>query len=298
MDEQVQETALYPIREVSERTGVNPVTLRAWERRYGLIKPRRTPKGHRLYSEQDIELIQKVVALLETGIPISRVRQVLERPVSAPAAPQAGEDWERHGEILAEAALSLNPGRLDAAYREVSGLYPASLLVRQVLRPALERLTRLEGRDPLARHAASLLRCQLWVQAGHHIWQQSLRNQGPRLLYSALPGDGEDPEALFLALLLVEHHYRLVWLPDPAPLRYLGESAAAAKADVIILFAAATPGQPLLNRELPALVVTSEVPVGMAGPAAVRHQAAFAQAGAKPLPLEEEHLLKALEALA
>ena len=45
---------LIPIRELSSLTGVNSVTLRAWERRYGLLKPQRTPKGHRLYSMQDV----------------------------------------------------------------------------------------------------------------------------------------------------------------------------------------------------------------------------------------------------
>ena len=39
-----------PIREVARQTGVNAVTLRAWERRYGLIVPHRTEKGHRLYT--------------------------------------------------------------------------------------------------------------------------------------------------------------------------------------------------------------------------------------------------------
>ena len=38
-----------PIREVARITGVNAVTLRAWERRYGLIVPHRTAKGHRLF---------------------------------------------------------------------------------------------------------------------------------------------------------------------------------------------------------------------------------------------------------
>ena len=33
---------LFPIREVARLTGINPVTLRAWERRYGLIQPVRT----------------------------------------------------------------------------------------------------------------------------------------------------------------------------------------------------------------------------------------------------------------
>ena len=50
------EEELYPIRTVSSLTGVNSITLRAWERRYGLIKPVRTPKGHRLYTQKIGEL--------------------------------------------------------------------------------------------------------------------------------------------------------------------------------------------------------------------------------------------------
>ena len=70
-------TELYPIRAVSALTGVNSITLRAWERRYGLIKPVRTPKGHRLYTREDIDLIHKVTALLDKGVAISQVRAAL-----------------------------------------------------------------------------------------------------------------------------------------------------------------------------------------------------------------------------
>ncbi len=56
---------LYPIREVAQQTGVNPVTLRAWQRRFGLLNPERTDKGHRLYSEQDIALVHEIVSWLE-----------------------------------------------------------------------------------------------------------------------------------------------------------------------------------------------------------------------------------------
>ena len=69
--------AQYPIRTVAAITGVNPVTLRAWERRYKLIKPLRTPKGHRLYSQTDIELISKLdldMMTIETGEDLSPVR--------------------------------------------------------------------------------------------------------------------------------------------------------------------------------------------------------------------------------
>src|SRR5512143_4115179 len=71
------DTGLVPIRTVSSLTGVNPVTLRAWERRYGLVKPVRTPKGHRLYTMADVELINQVVALLEGGMSIGQVGQLL-----------------------------------------------------------------------------------------------------------------------------------------------------------------------------------------------------------------------------
>mgnify|MGYP001816018414 CR=1 FL=1 len=55
--------SMLPIRTVANLTSINPVTLRAWERRYNLITPQRTPKGHRLYTEADVELIRQVLEL-------------------------------------------------------------------------------------------------------------------------------------------------------------------------------------------------------------------------------------------
>ena len=45
--------AYYSIGDVAERCGINPVTLRAWQRRYGLLKPQRSEGGHRLFDEED-----------------------------------------------------------------------------------------------------------------------------------------------------------------------------------------------------------------------------------------------------
>ena len=56
---------LFPIREVARLTGVNPVTLRAWERRYGLIQPLRTESGHRLYSSTDIDTVHRILGWIE-----------------------------------------------------------------------------------------------------------------------------------------------------------------------------------------------------------------------------------------
>ena len=69
--------ALYPIREICRIAGVNPITLRAWERRYGLIEPIRTESGHRLYTQEHIDQIKAAIKLTEQGIPISQVKQLL-----------------------------------------------------------------------------------------------------------------------------------------------------------------------------------------------------------------------------
>ncbi|MDG4811516.1 MerR family transcriptional regulator [Hydrogenovibrio sp. 3SP14C1] len=69
--------ALFPIREVAKLTGVNPITLRAWERRYGLIEPVRTDSGHRLYTQHNIDTLKEVVQLTQQGIPISQIKNLV-----------------------------------------------------------------------------------------------------------------------------------------------------------------------------------------------------------------------------
>ena len=70
---------LFPIREVARLTGVNPVTLRAWERRYGLIQPTRTESGHRLYSMTDIERVRSIVDWIDRGVAVSKVGKILAK---------------------------------------------------------------------------------------------------------------------------------------------------------------------------------------------------------------------------
>ncbi len=287
---------LYPIREVAERTGVNPVTLRAWERRYGLIKPKRTPKGHRLYSENDIALIRQAVAMLETGVPISQVRTALTQsePVQA-FSPVGHKSAEQQAKELVDAALSLQPGALDAVYQASLRAYPTLLLIRQVIRPALELLHRLQGREPLAAHARALLRGYLLSQIGHHLWQQSLRNRGTKILLGALPGDRDEVEALLLGLYLVDRGLRLLWLPESAPLRYLDESASVSQSEAIVLYAWTTPPQRLLAQELPALIASASVPVFAVGAAVAQQAGVFRAAGIEPLPLDEEAMVLQLQ---
>lgn len=61
----------FGIAEVARRIGIPPATLRAWERRYGLVRPSRTIGGHRLYDAGQAAMLAWIGARVRQGTPIS-----------------------------------------------------------------------------------------------------------------------------------------------------------------------------------------------------------------------------------
>ena len=143
MTDKATETAsspLFPIREVSRLTGVNSVTLRAWERRYGLIEPRRTPKGHRLYAREDIERIEHILQWLNRGVPVSQVRELLDQP-QPESTPMPDEgSWSGQQQLALAAIDAQDEARLAELYNQSLALYPVSSVVERLWRPLLEQL--------------------------------------------------------------------------------------------------------------------------------------------------------------
>ncbi len=91
----ISDEPIYNAKAVTRQTGVTPATLRAWERRYGVLLPDRTAGGHRLYSARDIAAIKWLRQQIEQGMTISRAwrccrHQLRPRPAICPAG--AGAD--------------------------------------------------------------------------------------------------------------------------------------------------------------------------------------------------------------
>ena len=135
--------ASYPIREVSRMTGVNPTTLRAWQRRYGLVIPARTASGHRLYSDQDIETIEQILKWLEKGVSIGQVKLLLK----SQSAKTDGSNWDQLVTELLELSQQLNIKHLENRLSELSKLYPIELFTSKLIRPWLDNLSKLKRPD-------------------------------------------------------------------------------------------------------------------------------------------------------
>ncbi len=109
----------YNVQAVAKLVGLSPVTLRAWERRYGLPSPARGEHGYRLYSDYDVRTLRWLKQQTETGLSISRaVNHLVELrahgqdPVSVaePAAPAAAK-WLAVGDEAPDVELLDSHGR-------------------------------------------------------------------------------------------------------------------------------------------------------------------------------------------
>lgn len=114
MSDAIEQNALYPIREVARLTGVNPITLRAWERRYNLIEPVRTESGHRLYTQEHIDFLHETLRLMNEGMPISRVKSVITEviPRQVPAT-VSSDDSPQLLEKICQAVSQLQVQKLE-----------------------------------------------------------------------------------------------------------------------------------------------------------------------------------------
>jgi len=127
-----------PIREVARQTGVNAVTLRAWERRYGLIVPHRTPKGHRLYSEEHVQRVMKILTWLNRGVSVSQVKHLID--THQPATQNPTNDWDALRQSLLHAIGELAERKVDETFNQAMSLYPPRTLCEQLLLPLLAEL--------------------------------------------------------------------------------------------------------------------------------------------------------------
>mgnify|MGYP000064408984 CR=1 FL=1 len=192
MDKIEDEAIWLTIGDAAQRTGVNPVTLRAWQRRFGLVVPKRTPKGHRLYGESHLAQIEEILFWLNQGVAISKVKPLLKasqtKAAVKPLAKQAlsveeQNLWLDHIEYLNQSCLDFNATALNGKLTELSGLYPFSVLKNGLYWPWLNGLEGLL----LGRPDASSI--ETWV-----VEELSARVAKRRL--AQLQGDAQKPSLL------------------------------------------------------------------------------------------------------
>lgn len=264
---------LYPIREVARLTGINPVTLRAWERRYGLIEPKRTESGHRLYSVTDIGTIRQVMGWLERGVSVSKVAQLLASslPVEDPQ-PLVSEysDWQAR---IGSALTAFNEPELERLYGQIFSSYPIEVVFQGIFLPLWQQLFR--ARDVFGRTSEWLLLDGFLRGRVLHRLQLQSADAGQCVLVLAMPELCHELELLVAGLLLSRPGRVVRVLPIGQPLDELSLICDRLEPQAVVLFASHALST-ALQRRLVRLAQGLNCSLGLAGEAADAAQEALA----------------------
>ena len=177
------------IGELSKRSGVSPELLRAWERRYGLLRPTRSGGGLRLYSLDDLERVRLMRRHIDGGLAAAEAADLVSR---SPVGEGAGETAiASPPEAQAELAAALDAYDEPSAQAVIDRLLATTTLdafLVEVMLPSLRELgERWErGKASVAQEhfASSILRGRLFGLARG--WGLGL---GPLALLACLPGE-------------------------------------------------------------------------------------------------------------
>ncbi|WEK31836.1 MAG: MerR family transcriptional regulator [Candidatus Pseudomonas phytovorans] len=262
----LEQQELFPIREVSRLTGVNAVTLRAWERRYGLIQPTRTDSGHRLYSQADIDEIRRIVGWLERGVAVSKVGSILARShvlaVQASGATDAWLGWQHQTRQAVQRFDTAGLGRL---FDEVFAACTLDQVFAEVFMPVWHDLAASQGGYGQTSEWLFLdqfLRGRVFarLQLAHVPRRRTV-------LLAALPGHCHELELLVTGLTLGCDEVGVTPLASGQPLQELALVCERLKPDALVLFSHQPPTAEL-TRRLARLAAVLECPLLLAGEAA------------------------------
>jgi DNA-binding transcriptional MerR regulator len=252
------------IGELSRRVGVSPELLRAWELRYGLLRPTRSPGGFRLYSVADEERVARMRAYQREGLSAAEAARLASAdPRDSPAETAARPDPS----ILARALERFDEPGAQEAFDRLLALVSLDALLRDFVIPYLADLGERceEGSASVGQEhfASNVLRGRLLGLARG--WGQGV---GPLAVLACAPGEQHDHGLVSFGLALRARGWRIAFLGPDTPMGTLIETTDLLGPQLVVVSATAPQRLSRVRDELTAL--------GRAAPLAL------AGAGARP----------------
>lgn len=217
------------IGEFARRVGVTPELLRAWEQRYGLLRPVRSPGGFRLYSKEDAERVARMRRGLDEGLSAAEAARVAL--ATMPPPDRLVEDARAR---LLSATESYDEADAQGALDDGLAAFGLEAFVGELILPTLTAVGRgwAEGRIEISQEhfASNLIRGRLLSLA--RLWG---RGSGPLALLACVPGEQHDISLLAFGLILRSYAWRILFLGADTPLSTIQQTTRMTAPEVIVL---------------------------------------------------------------
>lgn len=261
----------FTIKKVSAQTGIRTVTLRAWERRYSVLDPKRAENRYRLYSDRDIAILFWIKSRLDKGLSISaaaadlhKMRESGKWAEAIPVRESAGAWMEKksiqtYADQLYHALVKHNEAQANEIFQSIETYISLEPLLVSVITPCLVEIGEAWYRGEISitteHFASTFLRGKLLAM----LQTIPASRRALRLLIGGGPSEQHEIGALMMAVLLRSRGYLVEFLGPDVPLEDLADYARHEKPAMVILSATTDsaalelrPMQNLLSRLRPA----------------------------------------------
>jgi DNA-binding transcriptional MerR regulator len=249
------------IGEVARRTGTSPELLRAWERRYALLRPTRSAGGFRLYSEADVARVLRAKELIANGVSAAeaaRLALATEPPRDEVATPLLEDLQER----LAASLDGFDANGAHEAFDELLAAFSVETVLRDAVLPYLDRLgARWErGEVSIAQEhfASGVIRGRLLGLARG--WG---RGGGRPIVLACPPGEEHEIGLIVFGIVAARRGWRVVYLGANTPFQTL--EATVRRLDPALLILAVSDPDRLTSRADEIRTLAETVPVAVGG---------------------------------
>jgi methanogenic corrinoid protein MtbC1 len=285
--------------------GISTAALRAWERRYRLVRPGRTASGYRMYSDADVRLLRAAVKLVGEGHTISEVARLpageilaaaealKARPVrtdgsQANRTGASGRTGEDGGLAVAlEGAMAATRGfdreSFEAALFPVltaGGLAPAAAC-DQVLLPLLRRIGDEWERGELSIAAEHFGSALVRAKIIHYLEFLGRSTEGPRLVCACPPNERHEGGLMAFAVHAAALGWQVVYLGASTPLEQALETVTQVGAEALAMSFTTAISRADVEAMLGTFAAASAVHIVVGGTAALAHRDLFEKAGVK-----------------
>jgi DNA-binding transcriptional MerR regulator len=252
----------YSIRDLEHLTGVKAHTLRIWESRYALMQPKRTKTNIRYYSDEDLRKILNVSTLVQMGWRISQVAALSDDSLAEEVLRAKAYEGDYKAEVrdLKDAMLRFDDDAFRRTMHHSISTYGFDATLQGVLRDFMEQLGFLWQTNTISilhEHFASSLIKQKLFQAIDQLPDKARPEAESVVLY--LPSNElHELGLLYLNYWLRKKGFRVIYLGQSTPVKYVRELASLQKLDYAITVLTTQPEDDALRPYLLELIEIQE----------------------------------------
>lgn len=219
--------AIYTIKDIEKMSGIKAHTIRIWERRYGLVIPKRTDTNIRYYSDENLRELLNISILNKNGMKISNIAELDKDEIDKRVVSllESSQKYDHVIDSMLLSMLKIDEFALDKSFNKALKEYGFEQLIEDIIFPLLERIGVLWQANAITpaheRFLSNILRHNFIVAIDKEV--PLTKNENNKIIFFLPEGELHEFGLLFYSYIARVKGYEVIYLGTSIPIQDLKE---------------------------------------------------------------------------